>query len=137
MTRGQRIRFMRGYLDAERAMHETQEEIMMLRTKAEHITPTLEGMPHGSGVSDKVGNGAVSIAMLENQLVDEKGRAMIELAKVQGVLFQLKAGSKERELMHKRYIKGMKWEDIANAMHYDVAYVIRLHGNIIDKMKMS
>ena len=46
-------------------LHRVMEMIGRLREKAEPHSPSLTGMPHGSGVGDKVADLAVEIADLE------------------------------------------------------------------------
>ena len=48
-----------------------QENIEVLRSQAEAITPILTGMPYVGGKADKVGNGAVRIVELQDRLCDK------------------------------------------------------------------
>lgn len=41
-----------------------------------------------------------------------------------------------RELLYRRYIKGQKFEQIALDMHYCYRQVIRIHGNVLNKMSL-
>jgi DNA-directed RNA polymerase specialized sigma24 family protein len=42
--------------------------------------------------------------------------------------------SLERYLMRARYIEGLRWEEIAERLSYDVRHITRLHGYALQKM---
>ena len=42
-----------------------------------------------------------------------------------------------RLILTMRYINGYSWEKIAETLHYEKRQVFRLHGNALQKIKMS
>lgn len=99
------------------------------------ITPNSDDMPHASGVSDKVGNGVVKLVMLAkelDQLVDE----YVDLKrKVFAVLEKLPP--EEYGVLHRRYVRYMRWGDIAADMGYSSMQIWRIKNRglaLLEKM---
>lgn len=106
-----------------------RDQLMNLATK---ITPNMDGMPHGSGTSDKVGNVAVKIADLAretdeliDELVDHKREVIAALEKLP---------PKEHLLLHKRFIQGKSWTDIADDMGISQVHVWRLKVKALENL---
>lgn len=105
----EQVKWLDERIDAKLA---EREQLLDIATK---ITPSLDGMPHGGGVSDKVGNIAVKLATLAeetNALVD---RYVDQRQKVIQALEILPED--EHTIMHKYYVLGKSWEDIANEVN--------------------
>lgn len=96
------------------------DQIMTLATK---ITPNMDGMPHGSDVTDKVGNAVVKLVTLAeetNRLVDHYITCKEQVTKA---LEQLPA--MEYGVLHRYYVQGMTWEEVAKDMGYSDMQVYR------------
>lgn len=107
-----------------------RERIMALATK---ITPNMDGMPHGSGVTDKVGNAVVKLATLAeetNRLID---LYVDRKAQVIKALEQLPA--EEYGALHRYYIQGMTWEEVAKDMGYCGMQVYRFKVKGLNHLK--
>lgn len=89
------------------------DRIMTLATK---ITPIMSDMPHGSDMTDKVGNAAVKLTILAeetNRLIDYYIACKNQVIKA---LEQLP--DKEYGALHRYYVQGMSWEEVARDMGY-------------------
>lgn len=99
-----------------------REQVLTLGTK---ITPELSAMPHGAGVSDKVGNAAQRLADMAvelNDLID------LYINHRQAVIDALeKLPPKLYRAMHKHYILYQTWEDIAADMNKSTVTMWRWH----------
>lgn len=91
------------------------EMLDSLREKAGLQAPKMDGMPHGTDVSDKVGNIAIAIADLEARidaledmiaLNDEKIRAFANTIEDERIQMAIQM----------RYISGFTWRDTAELM---------------------
>lgn len=131
MTYKDKLAYLNGYRDALASVRETTELIIQLRTNATATTPNMDGLPHGSGVSDKVGTAAAIIADLEAQLLEEKAESLLQMARIERLLIGL--GVRDRKLMHLRYIDGKSWQDVADEMHIDIWHAMKLRKRIIEK----
>ena len=85
-----------------------------LWTLATKITPEMTGMPHGGGVSDKVGNIAAKLADLARETNEVVDHFVDYKASVVAALEKLPA--KEYGALHRHYIQYMTWEEVAADM---------------------
>lgn len=85
-----------------------------LWTMATKITPEVSDMPHGGGVSDKVGNIAAKLADMAGNLNDLVDRYVDHKQMVIKALEKLPA--KQYGVMHRYYIRYMTWEEVAEDM---------------------
>lgn len=97
-----------------------RDQLMDMATK---ITPDMSDTPHGSGVTDKVGNAATMLAdlakdidCLVDEYVDRKLAVVAALEKLPP--FQYGA-------LHRYYIRYMTWEDVAEDMGRSYMQVMR------------
>lgn len=104
----EKVRKLDELIDAKCA---ERDQLLDLATK---ITPVVSDMPHGSGVSDKVGNVAVKLAdlaretdILVDQYADYKQMVIRELEKLP---------AKEYGVLHRYYVQYMTWEQVAEDM---------------------
>lgn len=108
-------------------------EIADIMAQATKITASLDGMPHGGGVSDKVGDGAVRLADSEelNKLKQQR-QYIINTIKL--------LPAKEFGVLHREYVQNMTQRQIADDMYYTTVTVwrikkeaLRLLGDILQK----
>ena len=107
-----------------------REQVMDMATK---ITPNMDGMPHGSGVSDKVGNAAAKLAdmadeinALVDDLIDYKQQVNTALGKL---------SASDQLLLHRHYIQGMTWTEVADAMNMSGMNVWRLKVKALENLQ--
>lgn len=101
-----------------------RDQVWALATK---ITPTLDDMPRGSGISDKVGDGGTRLADLKDEL-DDLIDVYVDFK--QEVIRKLETlPAKEFGVLHRVYIRGMAMTDVADDMHYSRTQVYRIHDN--------
>jgi RNA polymerase sigma factor (sigma-70 family) len=88
------------------------EEKMDMATK---ITAGMDGMPHGSDVTDKVANIGAEMAEISSEMdaLKERRKQLIKL------LESLPA--KQYGALHRHYIRGMTWEEVAEDMNISVS----------------
>lgn len=101
-----------------------RDQIRMLAT---NTVGNLDGMPHAPGISDKVGSLAVKLVALEadiNALVDQYVDRRQEVVEVLERLPEREYG-----VLHRYYIRGMTWEQVAEDMGYCTTQVWRIKKN--------
>lgn len=99
-------------------------EYNQLMTMATHITPEMTGMPHAGGVTDKVGNYGVKLAMKAQETNAAWDRYIDQRSEVIRVLEQLPAN--EYGVLHREYIRYMTQEEIARDMGYSTVQIWRI-----------
>ena len=111
----------------EKQINAMQEEIRWLEESATRITPTLkEDVVSCSGSQDRVGDAAAKIGDLKSEckqamlaLAEERNKIARQLKKVRNAEYF--------EILHKRHMECMTFEDIATSMHYSYRWVWTLH----------
>lgn len=91
----------------------------MYMDMATKITAGMDGMPHGSDVTDKVGNIAVKLATLSGEMdaLEERRNQLITILE--------SLPPDEYGALHRHYIRGMTWEVAAEDMGVSPATVYR------------
>ena len=90
---------------------------------ATSVTANMDGMPHGSGISDKVGNTAVKLAQVAKE-IDERVDAYINhKADILKALERLPAN--QYGALHRHYVLFMPWEEVAYDMDRSYMQVMR------------
>lgn len=104
----EKVRKLDELIDAKCA---ERDQLWALATK---ITPEVSDMPHGGGVSDKVGNIAAKLADMAKELDGLVDQYVDYKQMVISVLEKLPA--KEYGVLHRYYIQYMTWEQVAEDM---------------------
>lgn len=111
------------------------DELDEVMTIATHITAILDGMPHGTGVSDKVAHGAEEIIKIQEETAEEILALLSARVEITSAI-QCVDDIKLRTLLEYRYISGYSWEDVADAMGYEQRRVFALHGLALEKVQI-
>lgn len=109
-----------------------ETERVQLWTLATRITPEMTGMPHGGGVTDKVGNIAVKLAMLVQETDAAWDRYINQRSAVIAMLEKLPA--KEYGVLHREYIRYMTQEAIAQDMGYSTVQIWRIKQSALQML---
>lgn len=110
-----------------------EAEYRQLMDAATKVTAEMTGMPHGGGVSDKVGNIAVKLADLMKETDAAWDRYIDQRNAVIAVLEKLPA--KEYGVLHRQYIRFMTQEEIAHDMHYTTMQIWRIKKNALKMLE--
>ena len=109
-----------------------QETIEQLRTEAESVSINLDGMPHTQG-NKTWENLVIKLAEYETELSDEMSALWskhMEIIRTIGML-----DHQHQILLKKRYIDGMRWEQIAYEMHVSWRHCHRIHGRALAELE--
>lgn len=95
-----------------REIEHMQKRLKELETIATSSTSRITGMPHGSGVSDKVGDYSAEIADLKELLDLNLRKCFYELNRLNRYIESIE-NSEIRMILSFRYINGLCWEQVA------------------------
>ena len=98
------------YLNRE--IEHLQVRINELETVATSCSSQITGMPHGSGINDKVGEYAAEIADLKGLLDLNIKKCFYELNRVNRYISGID-DSEMRMILSLRYINALRWEQVA------------------------
>lgn len=110
-----------------------EAERIQLWALATRMTPEMTGMPHGGGVTDKVGNIAVKLALLAQETDAAWDRYIDQRSEVIRTLEKLPAN--EYGVLHRKYIRYMTQEDIAQDMGYSTVQIWRIEQSGLEILR--
>ena len=124
--------FLRQYEDANRRALRCKTEYETELEKIDAIGSTLSndaGMPHGSGVSRRTEDKAIRLAdkamkwkVAELEAIEKRQEVFEVVINVKGI---------EGDVLYYKYIKLMKWEEIALELNYSVRGIWYAHGRAL------
>ena len=124
--------WLRSYRYLKSEVERLEEELAEWRSKAEKMTRELSGMPSGSGGGDKVPACVEKIWELERKLSAKLSDMVEQRQAIERAIEALP--DKQKQLMHYRYIDGMKWEKVAAEMNMEYRWVLRIHGRALQEI---
>lgn len=101
------------YLNRE--IEEMKSRLEELECIATTCTSNITGMPHASGISDKVGKYAAEIADLRSLLDLNLKKCFYELSRLNRYINSIN-DSEMRMILSLRYINGLCWEQVAQSI---------------------
>lgn len=126
--------FLRSYRRQLAKIDIIEQDIETYRSEAENTTQAINGLPHGSAITDKVGNITAKIVDRTSDALFEREVATDKRNKISNVIRQVN-DERYMRVLFERYIKGEKWEQIAVNMGYDYRYVLKLHGRALQEVE--
>lgn len=93
-----------------------------------------DGMPHGTEPHD-LSDYMVKYDEISRAIIAARYRRIEAFQRVQASIERLEDG-KEKELLTYRYLRGMKWEEIAVNMEHSWQHVHRIHSKALKNLKM-
>ena len=126
--------FLRSYRKALRREESILDEIQELRMNKMFPSVVNDGMPRGSEQSD-LSNYIVKL----DEMIEELKNERLERAKLrQRIESDIRAldSEDEQEVLRLRYIKGLKWEQVAVEMGYTYRRTLQIHGKALQNFKI-
>lgn len=123
--------YLSQYQQLNREINRLLEEKERWTALATRITPTQSEGGHGSGSQNGRIPSAVEKIMETEDKINTRVDRLIDLRQeIESRLDALPDG-KQKEVLHRRYVIGQKWEEIAVQMQLDYRWVLRLHGKAL------
>ena len=116
---------------AKRLKTEYDEQVLMIdNIKSPSNT---DGMPHGSGISNRTEQSALRLLETAERYKD----AEVEALKKRQQVFKLiwNVPGLKGDILYERYINLKRWDDIADLLHVSRRHVTRLHGDVLIELK--
>lgn len=127
--------FLRKYRRAVRREQEILDEIQKLR--ADKMFPSVcnDGMPRGSSQTDL----SDYMAEIDAAIEDLKKERLEKIKIYREIEMRIRCmkDEDEQEVLRMRYIKGMKWEEVAEKMKYSYRGVLKIHGRALENFEIK
>jgi DNA-directed RNA polymerase specialized sigma subunit len=121
--------YLRRYHAAELAEREIREEIDQLRMDKMFPGMIQDGMPHGSSCGDL----SAYAAQLDELLVELKDQMEKRIRIRREITRKIESMQDETEktVLRLRYIRWLRWEQIAERMGYSLRNITKIHGKAL------
>lgn len=129
----QKKEYLMGYQRASRQLARLQEELYELRMNKIAPSATHDGMPHSVGGSD-LSAYAAKVDELEKKIMKARYRKIQKFKQIRDRIEGM-SNENEKDVLVYRYIRGMKWEDIAVKMGYTWQHVHKIHSRALKNFK--
>lgn len=126
--------YLRSYRAAVKREEEILEEIQRLRLDKMFPSMVNDGMPKGSQQSD-----LSDYAVLLDEQIQKLKEERLEKAKLYSSIekkIRHLEGEDEKRVLRLRYIKGLKWEEVALQMGYTWQHIHKIHAKALRNFKM-
>ncbi len=121
----------------KREIKEQQKRLEELETLATACTARITGMPHGTGINDKIGKYAARIADLKGLLDLNLKKCFYELNRINRFIESVQ-DSEMRMILTLRYIQNLSWQKISFIIGYqDESVPRKRHDRFLRKTKMT
>lgn len=110
-------------------IHTKEDEIAKHLVFATKMTASLDGMPHGGGISDKVGENAIKIAELSKEKED------LQRQKDDIIKTLQKLPPDEFKVLYREYVLYMSRKEIAADLNYTRVQVWRIKQKALERLK--
>lgn len=111
-----------------------EQDLAELREARSSISINLDGMPHGTDLSDKTARLAAQLADMEEDILDLRSEAWRTRMEISHTIGKLHDPVHVR-ILYLRYIEGYKWEAIADTLHYTTRWITSMHGNALIELQ--
>lgn len=136
MTTEEKKQFLRAYRTHERNIKRIQDEIDEVRELQQSVSAMQsDGMPHAHNVSDL----SDYMVKLEKHItfLNREKKAKVEAYKRIVPCIEAMEDETEKDVLFFRYIKGYRWEKIADVMMYSMRQVHNIHGRALNNFEVK
>lgn len=123
--------YLRQYEVAERIARRLKTEYDMQMQKIDAIKSPMntDGMPHGSGISNRTEQSALRLV----EAAERYKNAEVEALKKRQQVFELiwNVPGLKGDILYERYINLKSWDQVADSVHYSLRQVHNLHGQVL------
>lgn len=130
-----KIHWLNRYRAAVREERMILDEIQRLRENKMFPSLVMDGMPHGSSQSDL----SAYAARLDDQMAKLKEWQLEKIRLYENISDRIRRveDDNQRALLICRYIKGMRWEDVASELGYTWRWTHKLHSKALDAIDIK
>ncbi|MBD8930787.1 MAG: sigma-70 family RNA polymerase sigma factor [Ruminococcus sp.] len=128
--------YLNGYRKAIRRIRRVDEELEELQELAKSVKATgYSGMPHGGGTSKDLSDELARIDSLKRKLEREKEQVVESYISIEKCIGDVE-DEEENDVLFYRYVKGLRWWEIAEKMECTERWVHKLHGRALNRLKI-
>ena len=126
--------YLKGYEKAVRQMERSELRIKEMRLNRIYPSVVNDGMPHASSQADLSGYAAL-LGQEEERYMRYRYQRIKKCKEITDQIEKL-SDEDEKDVLMYRYIRLLKWEDIAVKMGFSWQYTHRIHAKALKNFKM-
>lgn len=126
--------YLDGYRKCVRQLDRLNEELSEIRINKMFPSLIQGGMPHAHTTTDLSGY-AARIDKIGRKIVKARYQKINKLKNIRDRIERM-SDENEKDVLFYRYIKGMKWEEIAVKMMYTYRNVTKIHGRALKNFQI-
>lgn len=135
MTNQEKIQFLRQYRSILEKIELLKQDILRWRELGEKVTPSLTGMPQGGQNVPKVEQSAINICDTQKEISERIRQLSSVYVQILSAIDTVDDISLQN-LLHRRYIEGQTFEQIAYEMNYSWRHARRKHQVALSKVQI-
>lgn len=136
MTYEEKKAWLRRYRHAMRMEEIKLEEAEQLRAAAQRVTQVLTDLPGGAGDGQGIPRAVERIEDARQQALEQVEQCAQIRAEIMQALDQVQ-NITDYEILHRRYIRFQKWEQIAVEMEIDLRWIYRRHRETVEHLTIE
>lgn len=133
MTNAEKTAYLSQYRAIDRRIERLLDERREWAARAAAVSATCSGMPNASkrrGGGDWVSSCVERMLLIEEE-IDAQVTRLVCLRRTIELYIETVPDERQRDLLRYRYIDGLTWERVADAMHYSTMQISRLHAKAL------
>lgn len=127
--------YLLGFQKISRQLARLENELAEIRLNKYCPSCISDGMPRASGCSD-LSSYIAKVDELEKKILKKRYKRLQKQQKIRTRIERME-DENEKDVLTYRYLRGMKWEDIAVKMNIGYRHILRIHGKALENFKMS
>nr|DAM72172.1 MAG TPA: Protein of unknown function (DUF1492) [Caudoviricetes sp.] len=135
MTNQEKIQFLNQYRSILEKIELLKQDILRWRELGEKVTPSLTGMPQGGQNVPKVEQSAINICDTQKEISERIRQLSSVYVQILSAIDTVDDISLQN-LLHRRYIEGQTFEQIAYEMNYSRRHARRKHQVALSKVQI-
>lgn len=126
---------MRQYRNLLAEIDNMEAEVEKLRNEAATIRMRNDDeRVQSSLIGDKTGEYATKIADMTIEIMGVRSKAIEKMREISRII-SLVENPDYKKLLHMRYVRCLKWEEIAVGINHNYRWTLRLHGKALKKIE--
>lgn len=127
--------YLLGFQKISRQLARMENELAEIRLNKYCPSCISYGMPRASGCSD-LSSYMAKVDELEKKILKKRYNRLQKQQEIRNRIERME-DENEKDVLTYRYLRGMKWEDIAVKMNIGYRHILRIHGKALEDFKMS
>ncbi|MCD8087118.1 MAG: hypothetical protein LUE22_00820 [Oscillospiraceae bacterium] len=133
MTIDETKAYLQRYREAGRQAARLEQEIARWKAQSQRLTASYGTAPPGGGNGRSIEAAVTHVDELTREL-SAQVEALLALRREVETAISAVEDARHRELLRCRYIDGQTWEQIAEAMAYDIRWIYKLHRSALQEV---